>query len=147
MIAPSMHVENDIFIHSARATVWNRFTNLQTWSLWNPQVEEITWAQGSPWSEGSVMIIRQRTLLGMPRLTYAQLRMAARGSAVVWESQFTGFSAVHSARFTDDLGGCRLSARHTYQGPVVPLLWILKPRQRRLLVESMARFKTFVEDP
>ncbi len=149
MTAPRFSVEATIQIHAATGAVWEKFCPVGEWPRWNPEIVSARWLQGPAWEEGSVLELRHCSLLGRVVTTRAVVRMAASrdvsGRTVVWESQGAGMVAVHTAQFSDNLGGCRLYARHTYHGWLALLLALLRGRQEAKLRQAMAALKAYVE--
>lgn len=134
----------ELFIRAAPEAVWAAFTRLDDWPRWNKEMVAAAWRQGAPWQEGSQFVLRHHSLFGVRESTVL-LRMCAPGSTVVWETSALGLVAVSSAQFQPALGGCKLSARHSYHGALSPLLLLLRPRQLRNLEIAMQGLKNFVE--
>ena len=57
--------------------------------------------------------------------------MCVPANTVVWESNASGITVVNSASFADDVGGCKLTARHAYHGMPTLALRLLSGRQQR----------------
>ena len=137
-------VQDELFIQAAREAVWRKFTRLHEWPLWNSEILAADWVSGEPWTEGARFSLRHRSLLG-ETTTVAVLRMVSPGRAAVWESQALGMTIVNSANFADDLGGCKLTARHAYHGAGSLVLRVFKARQQATLARAMRELKTVVE--
>ena len=56
-----------------------------------------------------------------------------------------GLQIVNTASFSDDAGGCKLRAKHTYHGPMSLIVQLLRGRQQQLLETAMQELKEFVE--
>jgi hypothetical protein len=52
---------------------------------------------------------------------------------------------VNSVNFKDVVGGAKLTATHTYHGPLVWLIQLSVARQQKLLETAMQALKGFVE--
>ena len=57
----------------------------------------------------------------------------------------SGITVVNSASFTDEVGGCTLTARHAYHGLPTLALRLLSARQQSNLGNAMRELKVFVE--
>ena len=147
MVNPVFQVQSQLYIHAAREAAWKKFTNLADWPRWNSEILATEWVTGTPWEEGSVFALRHKSLLGATTTTVATLRMVVAGQAATWESTGAGMQIINSARFDDDLGGCKLTARHSYHGAPAYLLRLLKARQQRTLAGAMEELKEYVEGP
>lgn len=137
-------VQDEVYIQAAREAVWRKFANLQDWPRWNSEVLETEWISGEPWVEGARFALRHRSLLGVTT-TEALLRMVSPARAVVWESSVMGMTVINSANFADDLGGCKLTAKHAYHGAGALVLRLFKARQQRILAQAMRELKSYVE--
>ena len=93
----------------------------------------------------SIFQLRKMSLFGTETTTTAVIRMCVPGNTVVWESQSSGMTVVNSASFADDVGGCKLTARHTYHGLPTLLLRLFAGRQRSNLQQAMHELKAYVE--
>ena len=129
----------------SRGTAWRKFNDIRQWSTWNHSIESATWLQGDPWTEGAILLIRHGTLLGSTVNDKATIRMVVPESAAVWEVSRPGLQVVYSTNFRDDLGGCRLEARHTYHGLGALALLMIRSRQARNLTSAMAALKRYIE--
>ncbi len=145
MINPSFQVQDELYIHAASDTVWQKFSRLDDWPRWNSEVISADWVQGAHWQEGSIFHIRHKSLMGMKTTTPAIVRMCVPATTVVWESNASGITVVNSASFSDEVGGCKLSARHTYHGMPTLALRLLGGRQQKNLENAMRELKEFVE--
>ena len=145
MINPSFQIAGEIYIHASRGRVWRLFTRLEEWPRWNSEILEAGWVTGEPWTEGAVFELRHKSLFGAVTATRATLRMVVPEMSAVWESRSAGMHIVHSAHFQDDLGGCKLTARHAYSGVGAAGLMLLKGRQQAKLAEAMEALKRHVE--
>ena len=145
MINPSFHVQDEIYIHAASQSVWQIFSKLHHWPRWNSEVLAAQWLSDDSWHEGSTFELRHKSLFGSETTTKAILRMCVPGDTVVWESQGAGMTVVNSASFADDIGGCKLTARHTYHGLATFGLRIIKGRQQANLRQAMLELKQYVE--
>ncbi len=145
MINPSFQVVGEVQIKVARATVWQAFTRLQDWPEWNSEIVATDWVDGEPWQEGSTFALRHKSLFGTETTTNALLRMVAPQMTAVWESTAAGIHVVNSAHLQDDIGGCKLTAKHTYSGLGAAGLRLLKGRQQAKLDGAMQELKRYVE--
>jgi hypothetical protein len=137
-------VQDEIHIHAAREAVWTKFARLHEWPRWNSEILDTEWLQGEPWAEGSRFALRHRSLLGVTTTT-AVLRMVSPGRTAVWESHAMGMTIVNSANFADDLGGCKLTARHAYHGAGSLVLRLFRTRQQTTLEQAMRELKSYIE--
>ena len=144
MINPTLQVSADLYIHAAAAAVWQKLSRLEEWPRWNSQILEARWLQGDAWQEGSVFQLRHKSLFGTTTTT-ATVRMCVPGDTVVWESTGAGMTIVSGAQFRDEVGGCKLTARHTYHGVVVYALHLIRHRQQKILEAAMRELKESVE--
>ena len=147
MINPSFQVQDEIYIHAASQAVWRKFSRLSEWPQWNSEILAARWVQGDEWQEGSILELRHKSLFGTEATTTAVIRMCVPGNTVVWESRTAGMTVVNSASFADDVGGCKLTARHAYHGMPTLALRLLSGRQRSNLEQAMRELKRFVEGP
>jgi hypothetical protein len=140
-----MHVTAELYIHASSAAVWQKLSLLDQWPRWNSEVLGVRWTEGKPWADGARFAIRHRTFLGLTTETTATVRMCVPGNAAVWESQGFGLTVVNSVNFKDVVGGAKLTATHTYHGPLVWLIQLSVARQQKLLETAMQALKGFVE--
>jgi len=145
MINPSFQVVGEIHINAARGTVWRAFTRLQDWPQWNSEIVETRWIAGEPWAEGATFELRHKSLFGRVTSTRALLRMVAPQVTAVWESSAVGIHVVNSAHLEDDLGGCKLTAKHTYSGMGAVGLMLIKGRQQAKLETAMQELQRYIE--
>ncbi len=145
MINPSFQIVGETHIRVARGSVWRVFSRLEDWPLWNSEIIEANWVAGKPWTEGAVFELRHKSLFGAVTATRATLRMVAPETSVVWESQGAGMHIINSAHFQEDLGGCKLTARHAYSGIGAAGLMLIKGRQQAKLAAAMEELKQYVE--
>ena len=134
-----------IQLYVARATVWQAFIRLQDWPQWNTEIVAAAWVHGDPWLEGSTFELRHRSLLGTETTTSALLRLVAPGMSAVWESAALGIHVVNSAHLKDNLGGCKLTAKHSYRGIGAAGLRLIKGRQQAKLDTAMQELKRYCE--
>ena len=142
-----MQIQSEIYIHAATGAVWQKFSQVNQWPRWNSQVQEVRWLDNQtikPWQEGARFAIRHQSILGATT-TKAVVRMCVPANTVVWESSTMGLQIVNSASFSDDAGGCKLRAKHTYHGPMSLVVQLLRGRQQQLLETAMQELKEFVE--
>lgn len=139
-----MEVQGEIHIKAARSAVWRRFMEVEKWPQWHPQVAKATWGAGSPWTENAELRLTVSPL-GFPVPIVAFLRMVAPPHMVIWESRFLGLNAVHVYEFSESLGGCLVSDRETYHGPVALMMGLLAPVQQRAFQTALANLKDLVE--
>ena len=140
-----MQIESDIYIHAAAAAVWVVVSRVERWPDWHPQVIGAAWAEGTPWADGARLRLRLRSPLGLPVTSTALIRMAVPGSTVVWEGTLLGVVAVHSFRFADEVGGCRVTERESYHGFMSPIMALLRGRQQRAFDTALANLKAQIE--
>ena len=142
-----MDIQGEIYIHSAAGAAWEKFSRLEEWPQWNREIIDAGWLGESRWQEGSTFQLRHKSLFGLTATTNAVLRMVVQGNIAVWETTGSLLQVVHSANFQDQVGGCLLSARHTYHGPLSLPLQLFRSRQQRLLEQGMSELKVFIEGP
>ena len=138
-------VQSELYIHAAASAAWSKFSRLADWPIWNSEILDARWLSGKPWQENSRFLLRHKSLFGSTKETHALLRMVVPGQSALWESQGAGMTVVHSAAFRPEVGGCRLSARHSYHGAPSLLLWLLQGRQQQKLDRAMAELKGYIE--
>ncbi len=140
----AIDVRAEIQIHTARATVWQVFTNIATWPLWHIQVEHMEWVTPVPWQENALLQLRIKPL-ATPMVIQAQMKSVVPASLVVWESRIPGLTAIHVFEFMDSLGGCRVREKETFHGPLALGLLLLRGRQTSAYTQSLHNLKQFVE--
>ncbi len=140
-----MQIESDIYIHAAAAAVWAVVSRVERWPDWHPQVISAKWTGGTPWADGAKLTLRLRSPLGLPVTNTALVRMAVPGSTVVWEGALFGVVAVHTFRFADEVGGCRVIERESYHGVASPVMALIRGRQQRAFDTALANLKTQIE--
>lgn len=145
MIHPAFQIVDEIHIQAARGGVWRVFTRLEEWPLWNSEIIEANWVEGEPWTENAVFELRHKSLFGAVTATRAVLRMVVPETSAVWESRGAGMHIVNSAHFQDDLGGCKLTAKHAYSGIGAAGLMLIKGRQQAKLAAAMEELRRYVE--
>lgn len=145
MIHPAFQIVDEIHIQAARGGVWRVFTRLEEWPLWNSEIIEANWVEGEPWTENAVFELRHKSLFGAVTATRAVLRMVVPETSAVWESRGAGIHIVNSAHFQDDLGGCKLTAKHAYSGIGAAGLMLIKGRQQAKLAAAMEELRRYVE--
>lgn len=145
MVGPQIEAAADIHIHAATGAVWQIFQDVSRWPQWHPQVREAAWAAGEPWAEGSKLRLALNSPLGFPVTTTATVRMAVPANTVVWEGGIGGVIAVHTVRFSDELGGCRIHEREVYHGLLAFGMGLLKGRQEVAFAQALTTLKSLVE--
>lgn len=140
-----MQIESDIYIHAAAAAVWAVVSRVDAWPDWHPAVISASWAEGTPWTDGAKLRLRLRSPLGLPVTNTAVIRMAVPGKSVVWEGALFGTVAVHTFRFADDVGGCKVTERETYHGVTSPVMALVRGRQQRAFDTALANLKAQIE--
>lgn len=144
MPRPAFTTEAEVYIHAAARAVWRRFTRLADWPLWDAGVANAVWTHGEPWQDGAMFEVHRRG--GLPAAERAVVRMAVPGEAAVWESSRPGLLVVHAVRFSDELGGCKMSAQRAYHGSLASLLGLLfRRREARSLQSSLAALAAMIE--
>jgi hypothetical protein len=114
MIQPTFQVSEEIYIHAARAAVWQRFSRLTNWPRWRADVTAAKWIDGQAWQEGAQFTI-QSAGSGAKSVPYL-IRMVVPADTTVWESNSIGQGVVYSLQLTDQVGGCKVSLRCTFHG-------------------------------
>jgi hypothetical protein len=137
--------ESDVYIHAAPAAVYRRFTDIDDWANWYPGVLGARWTRGVDWQEDAQMALRVRNLLGATVESVATVRMSVPNSTLVWENAMPGLNVVCTARFAEEVGGCRLTIRKNYHGLLAFLMPLLQSRQRSMLDEGLATLKRTIE--
>lgn len=144
MPKPAFTALAEVYVHAAAGSVWRRFSRLADWPLWDAGVANAAWTHGEPWQDGSIFTVHRRG--GLSASEKAVVRMAAPGEAAVWESSRPGLHVVHAVRFSDELGGCKLSAQRAYHGSLAPLVGLLwRGREARRLHNSLAALAALIE--
>jgi hypothetical protein len=138
-------IQADIYIHAAPAAVYRRFTNITEWPSWYPGVLDARWRSGHAWDEGAEIALRVRNVLGMATDGAAIVRMSVPDSRLVWETMLASSSIVATARFEEEVGGCKLTIRKNYHGPLTMLLPLLRGRQEGQLRRGLAELKRKIE--
>ncbi|MEZ4660382.1 MAG: SRPBCC family protein [Caldilineaceae bacterium] len=138
-------MQSDIYIHAAPAAVYAKFSNIANWSTWYPGVVAARWVAGEPWQDNARFATTVRNMLGLQSQAEAVVRMASPGQLLVYENSMTGLQIVASVSFEDDVGGCKLSIRKRYYGPLAFLMTLLGGRQRHMLDTGLANLKAQIE--
>lgn len=138
-------MQAEIYIHAAPAAVYAKFANIVNWSTWYPGVVSARWVQGEPWQDNARFVTTVRNVLGMHAQTEAVVRMSSPGRLLVYENSMIGLQIVASVSFEEEVGGCKLSIRKRYYGPLAFLLTLLGGRQRGLLETGLANLKMQIE--
>ncbi len=140
-----MSTQADVYIHAASPAVFRAFSDITRWRDWYPGVLGARWVDGEPWDENARFAIETRNVLGATTAGEAIVRMSVLDDLLVWENNVPGLSVVATARFEDEVGGCKLTLRKTYHGPLAVGMTLLGARQRRMLTEGLGRLKQRVE--
>ena len=140
MINPRSQISTELYIHAARAAVWQKFTQLHGWPTWQPTVSAVQWDEGDGWQEGAHFQVRT----GSQQLRCV-IRMVSPETATVWEVLNAAHNAVYSLHCTDQLGGCKVTIRATYHGVAVLLLWLQRGRRQNELQTLLAALKAYFE--
>lgn len=137
--------QSEIFIHAAPAAVFRAFTNIGGWATWYPGVVGARWAEGEPWREGSRFAIETRNVLGITTSAVGTVRLRSLDQVIVWESVGSGLTVVATARFEDEVGGCRLTLSKNFHGPLSLLMPLLVARQRGQVTTGLNTLKAQIE--
>ena len=125
------------------------FQAIEQWSTWYPGVVNAGWVTGEPWAVGAVMEVRVRNSLGMIVRSTATVLLAISSSSAnealaippehscCWENRAPGLVTVCYAWAEPTDSGCRLTLQKEYHGALVPLLWLMKRRQARMLQQGL----------
>ena len=147
MISPSLTLEAALYIHAARGAVWEKFCQLTDWPRWNPAVRSARWLEPVPqgqWQENARFQVEEQGRFGVT-LSVAIVRMVLLNDTLVWESAAPSLHIVHSAHFTDELGGCKFLVRKTYHGLATLPLFLWHGGQQRQLEQSLRNLQAWVE--
>jgi len=138
MVQPTFQVSAEIYIHAARAAVWDRFRRLTEWPRWRTDVAGAHWLQDQTWAEGAQFAVRP-TGMGMTQPVTYIIRMVVPADTTVWENSSGGQGAVYSLHLSDQVGGCKVTLRCTFHG------WgsLLK---RLTSAGEVAKLRTFLQD-
>ena len=136
-------VTAEVYIHAARAAVWDKFTQLTDWPRWDSSILAARWVSGGAWQENARFELRQQGGFGATT-TIAVIRMVVPGDTTVWEAE-TNAQIVHSAHFRDDLGGCKVQLRDTYHGLAVLTHWPWRGSQQSRLEARLHALKAYIE--
>lgn len=139
MIRPRTKVHAELYIHAASAAVWRRFTQLQEWPTWYPDVIATQWREGVGWQEGATFQVQANG----ERTTQYVIRMVSSESVTVWEAVNPALTVVYSLHCADQVGGCKVTLTATYHGMAALSLWARGQRQRRLTAILAALQQTF----
>lgn len=147
MISPSFTLGAEIYIHAARGAVWQKFSHLDEWPHWQPTIRAAHWSALPPqghWQENARFRLEEQGRIGTTVRT-AIVRMVVPDATLVWESSAPNLTIVHSAHFTDELGGCKLQLRNTYHGLAALPLFFWRSGQQGQLEQSLRNLKEWVE--
>ncbi len=157
-------LEATITIEAQPETVLTAFQAIERWSAWYPGVVNARWRRGEPWAVDAVMEVQVRNSLGMLVNSRAVVlpvqgtdQDARQGSPdpaqdlaipdvrlCCWENRAPGLVTVCYAWAEPTDGGCRFTLQKNYRGALVPLLWLMKGRQARMLQQGLARLQSLV---
>ncbi len=125
--------------------VLTAFQAIERWSTWYPGVVEAGWVTGEAWQVGAVMAIAVRNSLGMLVKSTAVVLPAAdqiaHESALCWENRAPGLVTGCYAWAEATATGSRFTLQKYYRGPLVPLLRLMKGRQRGMLNEALGNLR------
>ncbi len=144
MIDPTLLIEAEVYLHAARAAVWEKFIGIGEWPRWQLNLLAARWVKDASWQEGAHFALERQGWWGR-HSEQAVIRMAVAGDTTVWESSGVGLHTVHSAHLSDDLGGCKLRWRQTIHGPLVVARYWGQGRARSGLASALGEFKAYVE--
>ncbi len=147
MISPSLTLEAALYIHAARGAVWEKFCQLTVWPRWHPAVRAAHWLEPPPqgqWQENARFQVEKQGRLGATR-SVAIVRMVLPNDTLVWESSGPSLHIVHSAHFTDEVGGCKVQLRKTYHGLATLPIFLWRSGQQSQLEQSLRNLKAWVE--
>jgi len=135
----------DEYIHAAPAAVYRRFVDIAAWPSWFPGVASTTWLADATWRENAQFRLRLRNPLGVMGQGVATIRMNVPNSVAVWETAMPGFTVINTARFAEEVGGCKVTLRQNVHGALAWLTPFLRGAQSRALAEGLATLKQAVE--
>ncbi|MEZ4712929.1 MAG: SRPBCC family protein [Caldilineaceae bacterium] len=138
-------MQADIYIHAAPTAVYAKFSNIDNWSAWYPGVVAARWVAGEPWQDNARFVTTVRNVLGLQSRAEAVVRMSSPGRLLVYENSMSGLQIVASVSFEEDVGGCKLSIRKRFYGPLAFLMTLLGARQQRLLETGLSNLKVQIE--
>jgi hypothetical protein len=141
MINPQTKVQTDLYIHAARAAVWQKYTRLHDWPAWQPTVQAAQWRQGERWQEGAQFTVRDQN----GQTTNYVIRMVAPESVTVWETLNAPLNAVYSLHCSEQVGGCKVTLSCTYHGVAALANLLLSGRRRSQLVRQLHALKQHFE--
>lgn len=141
MIRPKTQRNAELYIHAAPAAIWQRFTRLDGWPAWQPDVHSVQWLEGDKWQEGARFAIS--SLDG--QTTRFVIRMVAPATATVWESLDPALNAVYTFHCTDQLGGCKVTMSCTFHGFSVLTAWLPFSRHQAQLQQVLEALKSHFE--
>jgi hypothetical protein len=143
MITPTLTISAEIYIHVARGTVWQKFTQISDWPRWNSPIIAAHWADGELWQEGARFQWREQNRFAATTTT-AVIRMVVPSDTTVWESE-ANLPIVYSAHFHDDLGGCKVQLRYTCHALAAFALYVRQGGIQKRLERNLHAFKEYVE--
>jgi len=134
-------LEATVVINAAPAVVRTAFQAIEEWPTWYPGVVAAEWLRGLPWQPESVMQIAVKNSLGMLVKSNATVLPAIASPTsslrdvptMCWENHALGLVTLCYAWTEAVNGGCRFTLQKFYRGATVPLLYLLKGRQTRML--------------
>lgn len=143
MIHPNYQIATDLYIHAARASVWERFCRVSGWPRWRADVTQAAWVRGQAWQEGAQFMVASPHA-GSETFT---IRMAVPDDTTVWENNAAGQGSVYSLHLVDQVGGCKVSLRCTFHGWGALLKRVTAGAERDRLQTVLIALKEAVERP
>lgn len=133
-----------IRIDATPDAVLSTFQAIERWSMWYPGVVDAGWISGKPWKPGAVMQVQVRNSLGMlvkSRAVVLPAENGRNGPMLCWENRAPGLVTVCYAWVEATADGSRFTLQKRYRGVAVPLLWLMKGRQERMVQEALVNLQ------
>lgn len=145
---PRVVVENRIEIAASPEVLWTCFSDLSQWPHWFPDLVEVEWTTGIPWTLGAQF--RQTVNFGFPLGKVTGIGIVIEVSAVpyvAWKGKVMGMEAIHGFRFDATAGGTEVLSRHEYYSSRILLvrLFFLTRRVHKIYQAALQGLKAYIE--
>ena len=138
-------LQASIIVEATPDLVLRAFQAIERWSTWYPGVVSASWLEGGAWQPGAVMQVQVRNSLGMLVKSSAVVLPVENGHTeptLCWENRAPGLVTICYAWAEATAIGSRFTLQKQYRGVAMPLLWMLKRRQERMLQQALANLRT-----
>ena len=135
-----MQTSASTFIQASRNRAWSVFTDTSAWPAWYDGIRQVSWVEGKPWTDGSMLRLDSRW-----GVLAACVRLVAEPSMAVIEVRMWSSTAVLVFEVEDSVGGCQAKVRETWHGPAAWLGPITRSARTGALTRAMDSFRHCAE--